>query len=75
MKLSKAAILSLRGMSSDQKNKLAIAAAVQPSTVYRWIANNDDSLTKASIMQVIREETGLTDLQLLEEISLADVNK
>lgn len=67
MKLSKAAILSLRGMSRDQKDKIASAMNVQPSTVYRWISTNDDSLTKAAALLVIREETGLTDDQLLEE--------
>lgn len=67
MKLSKAAILSLRGMSREQKDKIASAMNVQPSTVYRWISTNDDSLTKASALLVIREETGLNDDQLLEE--------
>lgn len=74
MKLSKAAILTLRGMSREQKDRIASAVGVQPSTVYRWIQNNDDSLTKAAILQVIRDETGLSDSQLLEE-EIATVNK
>lgn len=67
MTITKAAKLALRGMSREQKDKIAAACKVQPSTVYRWIANDDASLTMAAVLKVIREETGLTDAELLEE--------
>lgn len=67
MTLTKAAILALRGMSREQKDRIATACRVQPSTVYRWIANEDSSLTMASALKVIREETGLSDEDILLE--------
>lgn len=36
-------------------------------TIRRWIVNNDDNLTKAAAMKIIREELDLTDSQILEE--------
>lgn len=75
MRLSKGAILALRGMTFEQKSKIASAAGVQTSTVYRWIENNDDNLTKAAPLQVIREETGLGDSDILEEKVIASINK
>lgn len=67
MTISKIAKLALKGMSREQKDRIAAACGVQPSTVYRWIANDDASLTMAAVLKVIREETGLTDAELLEE--------
>lgn len=67
MKLSKAAILALKGTDKAAKDRIAKAAGVEPSTVYRWISKNDDSLTKAAILPVISEETGLDQSQILEE--------
>lgn len=66
MTLTKAAKLALKGMSQEQKAKIATACKVQPSTVYRWIANDDASLTMAAALKVIREETGLEDSEILE---------
>ena len=36
-------------------------------TIRRWIANREESLTTPKAMQIFREETGLTDSELLEE--------
>jgi transposase len=65
MKLTKIALLALRG-AKDSKRKLAEALDVSEATVYRWISENNDSLTKAAALKVIREETGLTDAEILE---------
>ncbi|AEW02223.1 hypothetical protein A4D02_34675 [Niastella koreensis] len=35
-------------------------------TISRYIQKNSDNLTKAAVMQVIREVTGLADSQILE---------
>lgn len=69
MKLSKIAILAIKGMGREGKEKIAQAAGVEPVTVYGWIQRNepDSDLTKASVLQLIREETGLTDDQILTE--------
>jgi hypothetical protein len=66
MKLSKAAILALRGMDREAKQRIADSVGVALSTVFRWIQDEDDNLTKAAPLQVIREITGLSDLEILE---------
>jgi hypothetical protein len=66
MKLSKAAILAIRG-SKSIKRQLMEAFEVSEPTVFRWLAANDDNLTKAAALKIIREETGLTDKQILTE--------
>ena len=66
MKLTKAAILALKGSGSEGKKVLAAALGVEPSTIYRYIANNDSNLTKAASVATIRELTGLPDSEILE---------
>lgn len=66
MKLTKIAILAIKGLD-DFVKKVAVDQVVSKQTVYRWIADNDDTLTKASILKIIRQETGLTDEQILEK--------
>jgi len=36
-------------------------------TIRRWFLAKDESLTTPKVLQVIREETGLTDSEILEE--------
>lgn len=36
-------------------------------TIKRWILAKDECLTTPKVLQVIREETGLTDSEILEE--------
>ena len=67
MQLSNITILALRGCDIEVKQKIADAAGVSIDTVYRWIKGNDDNLTKAAVLKVIREELGLSDSQILEE--------
>lgn len=64
MKLSHIAILAVRG-SRGIVDKLATALDVTDKTVYRYIKENSDELTKAAALNVIRTETGLTDEQIL----------
>jgi len=66
MRLSKAAMLALRGMDREAKERIAKASGKQLSTVFRWIRDGDDLLTKAATLEAIRKETGLTDAELLE---------
>lgn len=66
MRLTKTAIKQLR-LNMRLRNRLALDLDKSPATINRWIADNDDSLTKAAVLRVIREETGMEDSELLEE--------
>lgn len=66
MKLSKITILALRGTSPEFKKNLAKTLGVSLQTIYRYISDNDDTLTKAESLELIRLETGLLDEQILE---------
>ena len=70
MKLSNIAILAIRGMDVEFKKGLAKALRVSDQTMYRYLASNDDSLTKAASLELIREITGLSDEQILERESI-----
>ena len=48
--------------------RLALALDCTEQTVIRYIANNSDVLTKAAALKVIREETGLGETEILEEL-------
>jgi len=66
MKLSTAGISILRGNKAiweAAREALGVGAAA----MYKYVQRNDVELTKAAVLKVIREETGLTDSELLEE--------
>lgn len=65
MRLSGIAILAIKGSEQTDKEKLADALGVSMSTLYRYIAENDDNLTKVAALQVIRGITGLPDQEIL----------
>ena len=67
MKLTNIAILALKGSDQGIKKVIAEATGVTPSTVYRWISDNENNggLTKAIVVKIIREELGLEDSQIL----------
>lgn len=67
MKLSKAAILALRGSGPEVKDALAAVLGVSTKTLYRYISDNDDNLTKAAALDFIGREIGLGSSELLEE--------
>ena len=67
MKLSRIAILAIRGASPAIIKRLAEAIEASEPSIYKWISDNHSNLTKAAAMKVIREETGLTDEQILEQ--------
>ena len=68
MSLSKIALLSLKG-SKHMRCQIADSEACSLETVNRWIRQNNSMLTKASILAIIRQETGLTVEQILEDVS------
>ena len=73
MRLSKIAILAING-SKDCKRRLSEEMKVSSNTLWRWITENENNgdLTKAKSIQIIREETGLEDSQILEEDIVAE---
>lgn len=74
VRLSNIALLAIRGCGSNIKRRIAeVSGCVSVETVYRWIRNNDDSLTRAAVLQVIREETGLLDSEILEASDVKEV--
>lgn len=66
MRLTNKAIQELRS-NMRLRNRLALELDKSHSTLNRWISDNDDNLTKAAALVIIREETGLDDSQILEE--------
>lgn len=51
------------------KQKIADAIGKDYWTVHRWIQHDDSKITQAAALQVIREETGLTNELILQEIA------
>lgn len=66
MKL-KATVLATLRRTKEAKNRLAFELNKSSYTIEKWIRNNDDNLTKAASLKIIREELGLTDSEILEE--------
>jgi hypothetical protein len=47
--------------------RIAVALGITDQAVIKLIKRRSDNLTKIAAIQVIREETGLSDEQILEE--------
>jgi hypothetical protein len=77
MKLSTVAILAIRG-HKDMKKRIAKLLRVSEATVYTYLADNNDNLTKAAITDLISKETGLPLSQIVvseDEKEKAEVQK
>lgn len=66
MKLSITALSILRG-NKDIWNGVMKALGVKRDTMYKYVRENSEELTKAAPLKVLREGTGLTDSELLED--------
>lgn len=66
IRISKTALLALRGMSVDDKARVAERIGVTLNRLYGWMRTESDNLTKAGVLAVLAEELGLTHDQLLE---------
>lgn len=51
----------------DTKMKLALAFKKHYNTIENWINNRDAMLTTPDAVQIISEETGLTQEEILED--------
>lgn len=65
MKLTKQA-LEYISKSVRMRNLLALALDCSVVTINRYVDNNNDNLTKAAALKVIKEETGLSEGEILE---------
>lgn len=48
--------------------KIATSLHKRFRTVYQWLLSNDEFLTSPAVLSIIREETGLTDVEIIEEV-------
>ena len=64
MKLSQKALKAIN--TPTVRRRLMDVLGCTEFTVSRYIQKNNDNLTKAAAMQVIREVTGLPDSEILE---------
>jgi hypothetical protein len=69
MKLTKIALEAIAKYSPGIKSKLALALSCSEGSINRYIRENDDNLTKAAALAVIRNETGLSEDEILEKES------
>lgn len=67
MRLSHIAILAIRGACPGIIKPLGKAMNVSDPSVYKYINDNNDNLTKAAAIQVIKDTTGLSEKEILEE--------
>lgn len=64
--------LSPKGIQALENNHrlrylLAAELEVHIISIERWIARNDDNLTKAAVLNIIHKETGIPISELLQE--------
>jgi phage repressor protein C with HTH and peptisase S24 domain len=65
--------LSQKALQQINTTQVRLRLAMQFDCTERWISQlikenqSDGDLTKASALQIIREQTGLTDAEILEE--------
>lgn len=72
MKLTDKAKTAING-STRLKNRLALEFDCSVFTIKRWIDDDEVRLTAPDATRIIKEETGLTDAEILEEDEPATV--
>lgn len=73
MKIKNLIIMAIRGNTALRK-RLKDTLDISEPTLYRLLTENNenDDLTKAAALKVIREELGLTDSEILEELGTVE---
>lgn len=64
-------VLELLKENTRAKTLIALAMGKSVHTVEGWIANNNDNLTKAECLQIIKVELELADDKILESEAAA----
>lgn len=67
MKIKKIVLMAIKG-NTDLRRKIKETLDISEPTLYRLISENDDDLTKAAVLKVLREELNLSDTEILEEL-------
>lgn len=67
MKIRKIVLMAIKG-NTDTRKRIKEVLGISEPTLYRLITENDDDLTKAAVLKVIREDLNLTDAEILEEM-------
>jgi len=67
MKLTPIALEKINTLPT--RMKIALALGKSESSVRRYIIDNDDDLTKAAALEVIKSETGLLEEEILETVT------
>jgi hypothetical protein len=70
MKIRKLVIMAIRG-NTECRKRIKEALDISEPTLARLLRENDEDLTKAAALKVIREELGISDSEILEEEPLA----
>lgn len=66
MRIKKLVLMAIKG-DKDLRAKIKAALNISEPTLYRLLSQNDEDLTKAAALKVIREGLDLTDMDILEE--------
>jgi len=67
MKLTKKALKAIN--EPEIRMRIALDVHKSDNTIKRWIKANDDNLTKASALAVIKRETGMPECEILEPVT------
>ena len=65
MKIRKIVLMAIKG-DKDIRRRIKETLDISEPTLYRLLTENDDDLTKAAVLKVIREDLNLTDQEILE---------
>jgi hypothetical protein len=65
MKLRKLVLLAIKG-SPETRKRIREALKVSNPTITHYLNSNHENLTKAASLEVIREDFGMTDSEILE---------
>lgn len=71
MKLKKVVLMAIHG-NTDLRRKVQEVLGISAPTMVKKLQENDDDFTKAAALKVIREELGLTDSEILEELGTVE---
>lgn len=67
MKIRKIVLMAIKG-NRDIRQRIKQTLGISEPTLYRILTENDDDLTKAAVLKVIREDLNLTDAEILEDV-------
>lgn len=73
MRIKKLVLMAIKG-NKDIRKRIKEVLDISEPTLYRLLTENDEDLTKAAALKVIREDLNLTDAEILEESEVSQSN-